>query len=32
MDEKEWMNDPALEGIDKSKLDFLEKLVLKVLP
>lgn len=29
MDEKEWMNDPALEGIDKSKLDFLEKLVIK---
>lgn len=23
---KEWMNDPALEGIDKAKLAFLEKL------
>ncbi|MDE7266467.1 MAG: hypothetical protein K2N89_03270 [Lachnospiraceae bacterium] len=23
---KEWMNDPALEGIDKAKLSFLEKL------
>ena len=29
MDEREWMNDPALEGIDKSKLAFLEKLVIK---
>lgn len=23
---KEWMNDPALEGVDKAKLSFLEKL------
>jgi len=23
---KKWMNDPALEGIDKAKLSFLEKL------
>lgn len=30
MDEREWMNDPALEGIDKSKLAFLEKLVISV--
>ena len=29
MDEREWMNDPALEEIDKSKLAFLEKLVIK---
>ena len=27
MAEKEWMNDPALQDIDKNKLLFLEKLV-----
>lgn len=29
MSDNNWMNDPALEGIDKSKLAFLEQLVIK---
>lgn len=29
MEHNEWMNDPALTGIDKAKLLFLEKLVLQ---
>ena len=29
MERNEWMNDPALAGIDKAKLLFLEKLVLQ---
>ena len=29
MSDNNWMNDPALEGIDKSKLAFLDQLVIK---
>lgn len=29
MSDNTWMNDPALEGVDKSKLAFLEQLVIK---
>lgn len=29
MSDNTWMDDPALEGVDKSKLSFLEQLVIK---